>query len=62
MLRCFEQTTDFSNLAAIPFTGSCAITGATGVCSGQHGHGDFTTATVDLFTDSVGETVLLGVS
>ena len=61
-LRCFERTKDFSNLAAIPFTGSCAIAGGTRAYSDLHGHGDFTTATIDLFTSSVTETLALDVS
>lgn len=58
-LRCFEKTKDFSSLADIPFTGSCTIVGGTGVYTGLHGHGDFTTAAVDLFTGAVSETLAL---
>ena len=61
-LRCFEQTTDFSNLAAIPFTGSCSIVSATGAYTGLHGHGDFTEAVLNLFTNAAAEVLVLNVS
>jgi hypothetical protein len=38
-LRCFEIGFDFSNLAAVPGTGSCAVTGGTGAYSGLEGRG-----------------------
>jgi hypothetical protein len=58
-LVCFEQATDFSELPIVPFTGSCTITGGTGVFSGTHGHGDFAAAQVDLSTNTVSETLML---
>jgi hypothetical protein len=61
-LRCFEQATDFSNPAAIPFTGSCTIVAGTGIYSSLHGHGNFATAVVDPSTGQVSETLVLKVS
>ena len=61
-LRCFERATDFSNLAAIPFTGSCTITGATGAYTGLHGHGNFTQALEDADTGIGSEILVLNVT
>jgi hypothetical protein len=61
-LRCFERATDFSNLAAIPFTGSCTITGATGAYASLHGHGNFTQAIEDADTSTAFETLVLNVT
>jgi hypothetical protein len=61
-LRCFERSTDFSNLAAIPFTGSCTITGGTGTYAGIHGHGDFSQAIEDADTGIGSEILVLNLT
>jgi hypothetical protein len=61
-LRCFEQTTTFSNPYSIPFTGSSSVVGGTGSYSRMHGHGNFTSAFLDAFTGAVSEVLQLNVS
>lgn len=39
ILRCHDASTDYSDLAAVPGAGSCAITGGTGTYAGVHGQG-----------------------
>jgi hypothetical protein len=46
-LRCFEIAHDFSDPFAVPGTGSCTITGGTGVYSNLQGHGSLA-AVVDV--------------
>lgn len=61
-LRCFERTTTFSNPGSIPFTGSCSVVGGTGSYSGLHGHGNFTSAFLDISTGAVSEVLVLNIS
>ena len=64
-LRCFEIGFDFSNLAAVPGSGSCAVTGGTGAYSGLQGRGTLSGA-LDVetgsSTDVLSETSLTAVS
>lgn len=61
-LRCIEQTKTFSNPDSIPFTGSCSAVSSTGSYSGLHGHGNFTSAFLDISTGAVSEVLELNVS
>ena len=42
-LRCVQTFTDFTDPTAAPGSGSCAITGGTGVWAGIHGQGKLST-------------------
>jgi hypothetical protein len=61
-LRCFEQTKTFSNPDSIPFIGSCSVVGGTGSYSRLHGHGNFTSAFLNLSTGAISEVLELNVS
>lgn len=60
-LRCTETATDFTDLTALPESGPCAITGATGVYARLHGHGTVTTI-ANLITRTATDTIVLNVA
>lgn len=57
-LRCTQIAKDFTNVAAVPDTGSCGVIDGTGLYAGLHGHGTVTGGT-NLLTATVTETIAL---
>jgi hypothetical protein len=59
-MRCKETATDFSDPTSVPNSGTCAITGGTGVYANLQGQGTII-STLNVLTRSETATIALGV-